>query len=75
MRRGPTGQAQIVIWAFFSRRLRTWALFAVLLPLVGRVLEAVGRRVTPRNPQVGGALTTAAGYARRPARGRRRRRY
>jgi hypothetical protein len=64
-----------VIWAFLSRRLRTWALFAVLLPLGGRLLELVGRRVTPRSPQVGGALTTAAGYARRPARGRRRRRY
>ena len=62
-----------MIWAFFSRRLRTWALFAVLLPLVGRILDVVGRKVTPRNPQVGGALTKAAGYARRPARGRRRR--
>jgi hypothetical protein len=62
-----------VIWAFFSRRLRTWALFAVLLPLAGRILETVGRRGTPRTPQVGGALTTAAGYARRPGRGRRRR--
>jgi hypothetical protein len=64
-----------VIWAFFSRRLRTWALFAVLLPIAGRVLDVVGRRVTPRNPQIGGALTAAAGYARRPARGRRRRRF
>ena len=63
-----------MIWAFFSRRLRTWALFAVLLPLAGRVLEFLGRRVTPRNPQVGGALTTAGGYARRPT-GRRRRRF
>jgi hypothetical protein len=61
-----------VIWALFSRRLRTWALFAVLLPLAGRLLDVVGRRVTPRNPQVGGALTTAAGYARRPGRRRRR---
>jgi hypothetical protein len=61
-----------VIWALFSRRLRTWALFAVLLPLAGRVLEVLGRRVGRRNPQVGGALTTAAGYARRPARRRRR---
>ena len=62
-----------MIWAFFSRRLRTWALFAVLLPLVGRILDVVGRRVTPRNPQVGGALTSAADFTRRPARGRRRR--
>jgi hypothetical protein len=64
-----------MFWAFFSRRLRTWALFAVLLPLAGRVLGVAGRRITPRNPQVGGALTTAAGYARRPERRRRRRRY
>lgn len=64
-----------MIWAFLSRRLRTWALFAVLLPLAGRVLGFVGRRVTPRNPQVGGALTRAADFTRRPARGRRRRRY
>ena len=63
-----------MIWAFFSRRLRTWALFAVLRPLAGRVLGFLGRRITPRNPHVGGALTTAAGYARGPARGRRRRR-
>jgi hypothetical protein len=64
-----------VIWAFFSRRLRTWALFAVLLPLVGRILDVVGRRVTPRNPQLGGALIKAAGYAQRPTGGRRRRRF
>ena len=64
-----------MIWAFFSRRLRMWVLFAVLLPIVGRVLELVGRRVTPRSPQIGGALTGAAGYARRPPRGRRRGRF
>ena len=68
-----------MIWAFFSRRLRTWALFAVLLPLAGRILDVLGRRVTPRNPRVGGALTSAAGYARRPSRelrgARRRRRF
>ena len=61
-----------MIWAFFSRRLRMWALFAVVLPLVGSVLGFVGRRVTPRNPQVGGALTKAADLTRRPGRGRRR---
>ena len=67
------GTTLLVIWAFFSRRLRTWALFAVVLPLVGRVLGVVGRRVTPRNPQVGGALTKASEFTRRPGRGRRRR--
>ena len=67
------GTTLLVIWAFFSRRLRTWALFAVVLPLVGRVLGVVGRRVTPRNPQVGDALTKASEFTRRPGRGRRRR--
>jgi hypothetical protein len=61
-----------MIWAFFSRRLRMWALFTVLLPLVGRVLGFLGERVSRRNPQVGGALTKAAGYARTPRRRRRR---
>ena len=62
-----------MIWAFFSRRLRTWALFAVLLPLLGRVLGFVGRRVERRNPSVGGTLIKAADFARRPTSGRRRR--
>ncbi len=62
-----------MIWAFFSRRLRTWALFAVLLPMIGRVLGFAGRRVSPGNPRLGGALTTAADYTRHPGRSRRRR--
>ena len=61
-----------MIWAFFSRRLRTWALFTLLLPLVGRVLGFLGARVSRRNAKVGGALTKAADYARPPG-GRRRR--
>ena len=55
-----------MIFAFLSRRLRTWVLFAVLLPFAGRVLQAVGLRVGGRNPRVGGALTRAGGYARQP---------
>jgi hypothetical protein len=58
-------------WAFLSTRLRTWLLFAVLLPIVGRVLEAVGLRVGRRNPGVGNALSKAGDFARRPT-GRRR---
>ena len=65
------GQDPSMIWAFLSSRIRTWVLFAVLLPVVGRLLEAIGVRT--KNPRVGGALTTAGGYARDP-RGRRRRR-
>lgn len=56
--------------AFLSSRIRTWVLFAVLLPIVGRVLEALGMRV--RNPRVAGALTSAGGFARRPTPGMRR---
>ena len=60
-----------MIWAFLSSRVRTWVLFAVLLPIAGRGLEAIGVRT--KNQRVGGALTKAGGYARHP-RGRRRRR-
>lgn len=59
-----------MILAFLSSRLRTWVLFAVLLPLVGRVLEALGLRA--RNPRVAEALTKAGGYARQPPRSARR---
>lgn len=58
-----------MILAFLSSRLRTWVLFAVLLPLIGRVLEALGLRT--RNPRVAGALTKAGGYARQPPRSAR----
>jgi hypothetical protein len=46
------------MFAFFSRRLRTWLLFAVALPLVGRLLEGVGTRVAPRNPRAGSTMTS-----------------
>ena len=58
--------------AFLSSRVRTWVLFAVLVPLVGRGLETAGLRVGKKNPAVGGYLTTAGGYARRPTPGMRR---
>ena len=59
-----------MIWAFLSSRLRTWVLFAVLLPIAGRVLEAAGARTS--NPRLRDALTKAGGYARRPTRKARR---
>jgi hypothetical protein len=65
------GQDASMIWAFLSSRIRTWVLFAVLLPIAGRVLEAAAART--KNPRVGEALAKAGGYARDP-RGRRRRR-
>jgi len=62
-----------MIMAFLSSRIRTWVLFAVLLPIAGRVLQALGLRVGARNARAGSALTTAGGWARRPT-GRNRRR-
>lgn len=62
-----------MIWAFLSTRLRTWVLFAVLLPIAGRVLQAVAPRVGQRNERAGDLLTKAGGYARDP-RGKKRRR-
>jgi hypothetical protein len=46
-----------MIMAFLSSRIRTWVLFALVLPLVGRVLSALGGRVGERRPRVGRALT------------------
>ncbi len=60
-----------MIMAFLSSRVRTWVLFAVLLPLVGRILEKVGVRVADRNPRAGRALaSTSELMRRRPGRGR-----
>ncbi len=58
--------------AFLSARLRRWLLFALVLPVAGRVLEAVGGRVGARNARAGDLLSRAGGYARMPARRRRR---
>ena len=63
-----------MILAFLSSRIRTWLLFAVLMPLFGRLLETVGVRVGQRNPRAGSALTTAGGYARHPKQRLRRHR-
>ncbi len=65
--------------AFLSRRFRNYLLFALVLPVAGRLLEGVGMRVGRRSPRAGQVLGTAGGYARRPPtelrrmyRGRRR---
>ena len=63
-----------MILAFLSARLRTWVLFALVLPVAGRLLEAIGVRVAGRTPRAGVALARAGGYARRPRRSWRRRR-
>jgi hypothetical protein len=62
------------MWLFLSARLRSWLLFALVLPLVGRLLQAVGVRVAPRNARAGQLLTQAGGLAQGGRRRRRRRR-
>jgi hypothetical protein len=70
--RPESGHTQVVIFAFLSRRFRTWLLFTLLLPVVGRVLQALGVRVSDRSPRAGKALTSVGGAVRGP-RGKARR--
>ena len=61
------------MWLFLSRRLRTWLLLTVALPLIGSLLETVGVKVGSRNQRAGDLLRQAGGYARTPmTRGQRR---
>jgi len=62
-----------MIFAFLSSRIRSYVLFALVLPFVGRILQAVGVRVGSRNPRAGDALQKAGGYARRPVNRQQRR--
>jgi hypothetical protein len=62
-----------MIWAFLSSRVRTWLLFALVLPLGGRLLHVLGVRVSERNPRAGQAMTST-GSRMQDLRGRRRRR-
>ena len=55
-----------MIFAFLSARVRRWFLLVVVLPIVGRVLQAVGVRVAARSPRAGGALGTLGGHLRGP---------
>ncbi len=55
-----------MIFAFLSARLRRWILLAFVLPLVGRVLEALGVRIGGRSPRAGSALRSAGGSLRGP---------
>ena len=61
-----------MFWALLSARLRSWLLFALVLPVAGRLLDAVGVWVGRRNPRAGQAMRQAATYTRRPSRRRRR---
>lgn len=62
-----------MLLALLSRRLRTWVLFSLLMPLVGRLLRSTGGRVSQRNPRVGGAMVKVGDFARVPPRRRTRR--
>ena len=62
-----------MIFAFLSARIRSYVLFALVLPVVGRLLQTVGVRVGARNPRAGDALQKAGGYARRPLNRQQRR--
>jgi hypothetical protein len=62
-----------MIWAFLSSRVRTWMLFALVLPLVGRVLSALGGRMGDTRPRAGRALTRT-GDRLGDLRGKKRRR-
>ena len=57
------------MWLLLSTRLRTWLFVALVLPLLGRVLEAVGVRVGQNRPRAGDALAGAGQRMRN--RGRR----
>jgi hypothetical protein len=63
-----------MIFAFLSKRVRTWLLLTVALPLVGSLLETVGVKVGSRNPRAGDLLRQAGGYARTPVTRAQRRR-
>lgn len=58
------------MWLFISRRLRSWVLFALVLPVAGKLLRKLGVRVQDRNPRAGKALTQAGDLAARRKRGR-----
>ena len=63
-----------MVFAFLSKRLRTWLLLTVALPLVGSLLETLGVRVGARNRRAGDLLRQAGGYARTPVTRSQRRR-
>lgn len=60
-----------MIVALLSRRLRSWLLLTVLLPVVGRVLQALGVRVSTGHPRIGRTLESVGGVARSPRPGPR----
>jgi hypothetical protein len=61
------------MWLFLTRRLRTWLLLTVLVPLVGGVLRRVGQSLERRNGPSGisNALLKGAELSDRTRRGLR----
>lgn len=71
---GQAGNREVVLLAFLSARIRRWFLLVVVVPLFGRVLEAVGVRLGERR---GASLLRSTGGRLRgpqtdPSRRRRR---
>ena len=64
------------MWLFLTRRLRTWLLLTVLVPLVGGALRRAGRSLERRNGPTGisSALLKGADLSDRARRGLRSRR-
>lgn len=61
-----------MIVTFLSARLRRWVLLVLVLPLAGRLLEALGLRLGDR--PAGRLLRSTGGHLRGPRTSRRRRR-
>ena len=53
-----------MLFAFLSARIRRWFLLVVVVPLLGRVLEAVGVRLGDR--RAGRVLRSTGGHLRGP---------
>jgi len=47
------------VWVFLSRRLRRYLFLVVALPLIGRLLEALGERVAASRPGASRGLRDA----------------
>jgi hypothetical protein len=60
------------MFALLSGRFRSWLFLVLVLPLFGKVLEALGMRVGATKPRAGDAMTGLG--QRMQNRGRRRRR-
>lgn len=64
------------MWLFLSRRIRTWLLFGLAVPLLGRLLHSLAVRARTANPSgsatrvLSRADTTVQKFTRRRSGGR-----